>query len=490
MIHGSTPAPATARRPSSARPKINDPGLLSCAETSLLTDQYELAMAASYLRQGMNEPAVFELFVRHLPPRRDWLLVAGLGPALGLVESMRFGGGELAYLRGLGFATAFLDYLSGFRFSGQVEAMPEGTVAFAGEPLLRVTAPRIEAQLIETLLLNQVNFQTAIATKAARLVLAAGGGGVIVDFSPRRDHGTDAAMKAARCAAIAGAAGTSNVAAAKRYGLTPVGTMAHSYVMSFATEQDAFRAFMRDTPENAVMLVDTFDTVRGVRRAIAASRETGVPLKGVRLDSGDRLELARAARSLLDEAGMDDAAIVVSGDLDELQIAALAAAGAPVDVWGVGTDLGTSRDSPTVGGVYKLVADRRDGDWRPVAKRSPAKATLPGPKQVFRHVAGSEMREDVLAVAGERLLGRPLLQTVMRDGRSTLADSLTALRRRAADELDALPETLRAPGARPAPPYPVVLSDRLVRLTADVQGIDDPALLAELRRPLEQHGPT
>jgi nicotinate phosphoribosyltransferase len=449
-------------------------------------------MAASYLRQGMNQPAVFELFVRHLPPHRDWLLVAGLGPALALVESMRFGAGELAYLRRLGFAPAFLEYLAAFGFSGQVEAMPEGTVAFAGEPLLRVTAPRIEAQLIETLLLNQINFQTAIATKAARLVLAAGGGtpgagGAIVDFSPRRDHGTDAAMKAARCAAIAGAAGTSNVAAARRYGLRPVGTMAHSYVMSFATEMDAFRAFMRDTPENAVMLVDTFDTVQGVRRAIAASRETGVRLQGVRLDSGDRLELARAARSLLDDAGLEDAAIVVSGDLDESQIAALVAAGAPVDVWGVGTDLGTSRDSPTVGGVYKLVADRRDGDWRPVAKRSPDKATLPGAKQVFRYATSGVMREDLLAVDGERLLGRPLLVPVMRDGRSVLGDSLAVLRRRAAGELRSLPTTLGKPGAEP---YPVVLSDRLARLTADVQDIHDGAGLAALRRPLEQHGPT
>ena len=452
-------------------------------------------MAASYLRQGMNEPAVFELFARHLPPHRDWLLVAGLGPALALVEAMRFGARELAYLRRLGFAPAFLDYLAAFRFTGRVEAMPEGTVAFAGEPLLRVTAPRIEAQLLETLLLNQVNFQTAIATKAARLVLAAGGGtpgagGAIVDFSPRRDHGADAAMKAARCAAIAGAAGTSNVAAALRYGLTPVGTMAHSYVMSFATEQDAFRAFMRDTPENAVMLVDTFDTVEGVRHAIAASHETGVALKGVRLDSGDRLELARAARSLLDEAGLHDAAIVVSGDLDERQIAELVAAGAPVDVWGVGTDLGTSRDSPTVGGVYKLVADRADGDWRPVAKRSPAKATLPGPKQVFRHVAGGAMREDVLAVDGEPLLGHPLLETVMRDGRSLLRDSLHDLRRRAAGELRALPEPLRRPGPAPAEPYPVVLSDALVRLTARVQGLEDAAALAQLRLPLPQRGVT
>ena len=253
--------------------------------------------------------------------------------------------------------------------------------------------------------------------------------------------------------------------------------MAHSYVMSFRTELDAFRAFMRDTPENAVMLVDTYDTVQGVKRAIAAARETGVPLKGVRLDSGDRLALSRAARTLLDRAGMRDAAIVVSGDLEERQIAELVAAGAPVDVWGVGTDLGTSRDSPTVGGVYKLVADRRDGAWRPVAKRSPDKATLPGPKQVFRHVAGGVMREDVLAVEGERLLGRPLLELVMRDGRAELTDSLDALRARSAGELRALPTST---------PYPVLLSDRLVRLTAEVQGV----AAADLRRPLEQHGRT
>jgi len=273
-------------------PDINDPGLLSPAQASLLIDQYELAMAASYLGRGMNEPAVFELFVRHLPPRRHWLLCAGLGPALSLVERLRFGGEELAYLERLGFRPALLDYLAGFRFSGSVDAMPEGSVAFAGEPLVRVTAPRIEAQLLETLLLNQINFQTAIATKAARLMLAAASGtgpaGAIVDFSPRRDHGTDAAMKAARSSAIAGAAGTSNVAAAMRYGLDAVGTMAHSYVMSFADEEEAFAAFMQDTPENAVILVDTFDTLEGVRRAISASRSTGVRLAGVRRVSPPR----------------------------------------------------------------------------------------------------------------------------------------------------------------------------------------------------------
>ncbi|HZE05455.1 MAG TPA: hypothetical protein VE127_09540, partial [Solirubrobacteraceae bacterium] len=204
-------------------PDADDPGLLSPAQTSLLIDQYELAMAASYLERRMDEPAVFELFVRHLPPRRGWLLVAGLGPALALVRHMRFAEPELTYLRSLGFPEAFLDYLADFSFSGRIDAMPEGTIAFANEPLMRVTAPRIEAQLLETLLLNQINFQTMIATKAARIALAAGGGvpagARLIDFSPRRDHGTDAAMKAARSAAIAGSAGTSNMAAAMRYGL-------------------------------------------------------------------------------------------------------------------------------------------------------------------------------------------------------------------------------------------------------------------------------
>jgi nicotinate phosphoribosyltransferase len=456
-----------------ATPDPNDPGLLTPAETSLLTDQYELAMAASYLRRGMNETAVFELFVRHLPPHRRWLLAAGIGPALALVEQMRFGPQELSYLRSLGFAEPFLEYLSTFRFSGDVDAIPEGTIVFENEPLARVTAPRIEAQLLETLLLNQVNFQTAIATKAARIVLAIGGGrpdrdGRLVDFSPRRDHGVDAAMKAARAAALAGAGGTSNVAAAKRYGLQPVGTMAHSYVMSFEHEEEAFRAFMEDTPENAVMLVDTYDTVAGVRHAIAAARATGVHLKGVRLDSGDLDALSRAARVLLDEAGMEDAQIVASGDLEEQQIARLVAAGAPIDVWGVGTDLGTSRDSPTVGGVYKLVADMPvPGRWRSAYKRSPAKATMPGPKQVFRRRAGNRMAGDVIALADESLDGQPLLVAAMRSGERVGAEPLERMRSRAAAELDSLPETLRRLGPEQGhEPYPVVCSDRLQELTA------------------------
>jgi nicotinate phosphoribosyltransferase len=449
----------------------DDPGLLSAAQTSLLIDQYELAMAASYLQRGMNQPAIFELFVRELPPVRDWLLVAGLGPALRLVAQMRFGEDELHYLEALGFRPALLRYLERFRFSGQVDAIPEGTVAFAGEPLVRVTAPRIEAQLLETLLLNQINFQTAIATKAARVVLAAGGGEPgagehVIDFSPRRDHGIDAAMKAARAAGIAGAHGTSNVAAAMRYGLQPVGTMAHSYVMSFAEEQEAFKAFMEDTPENAIMLVDTYDTLEGVRHAIAASRETGVSLRGVRLDSGDLLSLSRAARELLDQAGMRHTAIVASGDLEENQIARLVAAGAPIDTWGVGTELGTSRDAPALGGVYKLVADAVSGGsgWRPVWKRSPAKATIPGPKQVFRSFAAGTMTGDVVAEASERRPGQPLLERFMEQGTLVRREPLAALRARAIDDLRALPAELRDTERTPTAPYPVTYSELLLAL--------------------------
>jgi nicotinate phosphoribosyltransferase len=432
-----------------APPDPNDHGLLTPAEISLLTDQYELAMSASYLKRGMNEPAVFELFVRTLPPRRRWLVAAGLGPALALVEGLRFEAPELEYLRAQGFAEEFLEYLAAFRFSGDVDAMPEGTIFFANEPILRVTAPLIEGQMLETLLLNQINFQTAIATKAARLVLAVGAGrpdreGRLVDFSPRRDHGVDAAMKVARCAAIAGAGGTSNVAAARVYGLPAVGTMAHSYVMSFENEGDAFRAFMEDWPQNTVMLVDTYETVAGVGHAIEAARAAGVAMLGIRIDSGDLLALARDARRQLDEAGMPDTQIVASGDLDEHRIAELVAAGAPIDRWGVGTDLGTSRDSPTVGGVYKLVADQGSGgSWRGRFKTSPDKASTPGLKQVFRRYEGDVMLEDVVAGASEDVDGRPLLVPVMRGGERLTGETLETMRARAQAEMESLAPPLR-----------------------------------------------
>ncbi len=453
-----------------ATPDPNDPGLLTAAETGLLTDQYELAMAASYHRRDMNQPAVFELFARRLPANREWLLAAGLGPTLRLVRELRFGERDLEYLGSAGFDDEFLEYLARFRFTGDVHALPEGTICFANEPLLRVTGPRIDAQLLETLLLNQVNFQTMVATKAARVVLAAGGGepgagDAVIDFSPRRDHGTDAAMKVARSSAVAGCGGTSNVAAAMRYGLRPVGTMAHSYVMSFDAEEDAFRAFIEDFPANTVMLVDTYDTLEGVRNAISASRAAGVPLTGVRLDSGDLLELSRAARALLDEAGMQETRIVASGDLEEHRIAELVADGAPIDVWGVGTELGTSRDSPVVNGVYKLVADRTADGWRGVWKRSPEKATHPGPKQVFRRFNLGRMAGDLIAVEDEDVDGDPLLIPVMRGGEIVHTETLDQIRARATAQLEALPDDLRRP--EPAQePYPVTYSERLQRAVA------------------------
>jgi nicotinate phosphoribosyltransferase len=441
-------------------PDANDPGLLSPAETSLLIDQYEITMAASYHQLGRNQPAVFEHFVRRLPPNRDWLLVCGLGPTLRMVSEMRFGDREIDYLRTLGFDGEFLAYLRELRFTGDVEAMPEGTIAFANEPLVRVTAPLIEAQIIETLLLNQINFQTMIATKAARVVLAAAGKGEsVIDFSPRRDHGVDAAMKAARASAVAGLGGTSNVAAAMRYGLRPVGTMAHSYVLSFETEIEAFESFLRGNPGNAVLLVDTYDTVQGVRHAIEASRSTGVALSGIRLDSGDLPGLAREARRILDEADFTETLIVASGDLEEHRIAQMCGEGVPIDVWGVGTELGTSRDSPVVNGVYKIVAELRDGVWRGMAKFSEAKETLPGAKQVFRRFEDGTMTEDVVGGADERLEGEPLLVPAMRNGEIVHAETLETMRRRAASSLAALPEPLRSRGEKPR--YPVSYSDQL-----------------------------
>ena len=450
---------------------VNDPGLLTPAETSLLIDRYEITMAASYHRLGRNDRAVFELFVRRLPPHRDWLVACGLGPTLRMITEMRFGPAELEYLGTLGFNDEFLHYLEGFRFGGDVDAMPEGTIAFPNEPLVRVTAPLIEAQLLETLLLNQINFQTMIATKAARIVLAADGKGEsVVDFSPRRDHGVDAAMKVARASAVAGLGGTSNMAAAMRYGLSPVGTMAHSYVLSFESEEEAFEAFMRGNPENALLLVDTYDTLEGVRHAIEASQRTEIPLTGVRIDSGDLAGLARVARRLLDEAGFDKAVIVASGDLEEHRIAEMCRAGTPIDIWGVGTELGTSRDSPVVNGVYKLVAELSDGSWRGVAKLSEGKMTLPGTKQVFRRFDDGEMTEDIVGTAEERLDGEPQLVPAMREGEIVHPETLEEMRGRTRRSLDSLPVALRSPGEKP--PYAVRYSDAL---TEAARSLGEPA---------------
>jgi len=429
-------------------------------ELGLATDLYELTMAAAYFQHGMHEEiAIFELFVRELPPNRSYLVVAGLEQVVEYLTHLRFDADSLEYLRGLPIFTDvgddFFAYLGGLRFTGDLDAMPEGTVAFAGEPLLRVRAPLVEAQLVETCLLSIVNHQTLVATKAARIVHAAGPTGVI-EFGARRAASFQSACYAARAAVIGGCIGTSNVMAGRRFGLAVYGTAAHSFTMAFPREIDAFRAFHRTFPRHTILLIDTYDTLEGARRA------TQIPgIVGVRLDSGDLLALSRAVRRILDDAGLPHVKIVASGDLNEYRIAELRAAGAPIDLWGVGTDLVTSRDAPALGGVYKLVAVEREGQRIPVRKLSPGKATYPDAKQVRRQRdPDGRWVEDVLCVVDEPLGGEALLVPVLRGGEpvAPLPD-LGAIQARARAQLAALPEPYHRLQQPPA--YPVRLSPRL-----------------------------
>ncbi|MFB9905401.1 nicotinate phosphoribosyltransferase [Allokutzneria oryzae] len=412
--------------------------------SGLETDLYEIRMAVSYLRNGMTADATFSLFARALPPHRGFLVCAGLADCLGFLESFRFTPDELDYLRSaLGLGAADLGALGELRFTGDVWAVPEGRVVFADEPLLEVTAPVAQAQLVETALLNRVTFQTCVATKAARCLLAAPGA-ELVDFAARRTHGWDAAVAVARACAIGGFTGTSNVAAARRHGLRPVGTMAHSYVQAFPAERAAFVAFARDFPEATVFLVDTYDTPAGVRSAIAVARELGLDTAfGVRLDSGNLGQLALRARDLLDEAGLPSARIVASGALDEYALAELTRTGAPIDVYGVGTKVGVSADAPSLDSVYKLV----EYDGRPVMKLSPGKVTAPGAKQVFRTLdAKLDAEPDLLALRGEPPPpGREALMVhVLRAGRRVDApEPVARTHRRLVRDLWRLPETAR-----------------------------------------------
>ena len=408
-------------------------------DRALLTDLYQLTMLQSYWRRGMTEPATFDLFVRHLPPNRRFLIACGLEGALEYLTSLRFTRDGLSYLASLErFDSEFLTWLDGLRFTGEVWAMAEGEAFFAGEPIVRVTAPLPEAQLVETYLLNAVLYASAVASKAARCVLAAQGRGV-VDFSLRRDHGTDASLKAARAAWIAGAAGTSNVLAGKRFRIPVFGTMAHSYVMAFEDEETAFRAYAEDFPDSALLLVDTYDSEEGIRIAARIGAEMaarGRALRGIRLDSGDVVALAKTARRVFDDAGLRSAQIFVSGDLNEQRIAAIVAAGAPVDAFGVGTELGVVADAPVLPGVYKLA----EYAGRSRAKRSPHKETLGGRKQVWRR----DLLNDVIAREDVRVTdARPLLSHVMTGGRSVNATSLSDARERCAETLTSLPGELR-----------------------------------------------
>lgn len=406
--------------------------------TALITDLYELAMAGSYLRRGMTTPATFSLYVRDLPPGRGFVVAAGLEDCLDYLQRFRFGPDDTAWLADHGFPPDVVEALGALRFTGDVHAVQEGRVLVAGEPLLEVTAPLPEAQLVETFLLNRVTFQTALATKAARCRLAAGDM-ELIDFSLRRTHGTDAGLAVARVTAMAGFAATSNVEAARLLGLRAAGTMAHSYVQAFASEGDAFRAFVADMPGPYTFLVDTYDTLDGVRVAVEVIHELGLegPL-AVRLDSGDLAALAHATRRVLDDAGLAHVRIFASGGLDEYGLEELRLAGAPVDAVGVGTKVGVAADAPYLDTVYKLVQLGPD----PVAKLSVGKESLPGPKQVWRR-AGAP---DLLALRDEPGPpgAHPLLQPVLSGGgRLAGPTSLAAARRRLEADLAWLPADAR-----------------------------------------------
>ncbi len=428
----------------------------------LLTDLYELNMAASYLRRGMTEPATFSLFVRKLPPDRSFLVTAGLEDCLRFLEGFHFTKTEAAYLQQTqGYGPDVMEAFERLRFTGDVWALPEGCTAFAGEPILEVTAPIAEAQLVETVLLNHVTFQTCVATKAARCVLAAGGA-QLVDFAFRRTQGVEAGMSVARASAIAGFSATSNVEAARRYGLKAAGTMAHSFIEAFRDEEAAFEAFAADFPDTCTFLVDTYDTLTGVRAAIAVARRMHLSeTLGVRLDSGDLAELSRQTRRLLDGAGLRDARIFASGGLDEYEIAELVEQGAPIDAYGVGTTMGVSADAPSLDSAYKLVAY----GGRPVMKLSTGKVTAPGAKQVFRGAA-----RDIVGLREEPVPAgyRPLLAPAIIAGRRPAApEPIAAMRDRSSAELAALPPAARA--LRDPEPREVRYSSRLTQLADQVR---------------------
>ncbi|HXY57531.1 MAG TPA: nicotinate phosphoribosyltransferase [Methylocystis sp.] len=434
---------------------------------ALFADYYEFTMLRAYFELNLTQEATFSLFVRKLPAPRNFLLACGLSDLLAEIESLRFGDDEIRYLRSLGdFSEPFLQWLRSFRFSGEIFAMREGTPFFDEEPILEVTAPIAEAQLIETLILNRIGSQTIFASKAARIVAAAQGRPVS-DFGARRAQGIDAAIRGARAFYLAGVASTSNVASGAAYGLPLEGTMAHSFVEACVSERAAFKGFTKIFP-NATLLVDTYDTLAGVENAIAMAKAQGGdrPFRAIRLDSGDLAELSRSARKLLDEAGLSHVAIVASGGLDEHSIERLLADGAPIDAFGVGSDMAASADAPTLDIAYKLT----EYAGEPRMKLSAGKRSLPGRKQVFREFSDGVAVRDVIALREETVEGSPLLRPVMIAGRRVKSESLTLAesQNHAREALAALPKDCRGLSAPPAP-YPVAISSKLALLEQETR---------------------
>jgi len=438
---------------------------------ALATDLYELTMTAGYYTKGLMTRATFELHVRSLPPHRSFLVAAGLEQALEYLERLQFTSEDIAFLRGLaqfeGVPAAFFDeYLPRFRFTGTVWAVEEGTPVFPPAPLLRVTAPLPEAQLVETVLLAYVGFQTSIASRAVRMVNAAERRPV-VEFGSRRSHGVEAGLYAARAALIGGCAATSNVEAARRFGERASGTMAHSWVMAHGDEDSAFRDFMDVFGGHAVLLLDTYDTLNATRRIVSS----GLKPSGVRLDSGDLDATSRAVRRILDDGGLTATRIFGSGDLDEWRIAELVGSGAPIDAFGVGGALSTSSDAPLLGAVYKIVALERDGGTAaPMMKRSPGKETLPGIKQVWRTYVDGTAAGDIIGLADEAgpPKSEPLLTCVMTDGRRAQPPrTIDQLRKACGLRVDRLPTGVRRLAG--ADRYPVSITP-VLRRTADAVG--------------------
>jgi nicotinate phosphoribosyltransferase len=433
----------------------------------LLTDLYELTMLQAYAEHDLSATAVFEFFVRKLPPQRGFLLAAGLEQVVTYLEELSFAAGDLDWLAGEGHLTRnFVDSLASLRFTGDVDAMPEGTAFFADEPILRITAPIAEAQLVESRVVNILHLQTLITSKAARCVLAAPDR-MLIDFGMRRAHGAEAALAAARASYLAGFSGTATVRAGQLYGIPLYGTMAHSFIQAHDSELAAFRAFAESHPQNCVLLIDTYDTLQGAEKVVFIAQELaqrGIEIKAVRLDSGDLAVLSRDVRKLFDDNGLTHIGIFASGSIDEYRLSALAQQQAPIDGYGIGTHLDVSADAPYLDCVYKL----QEYDGKARRKRSTGKATWPGRKQVFREYApGGTMQRDELALVDCQCPGEPLLQPVMRNGeRVTELPGIEQIRARAAEELKRLPASLKS--LDEAHPYPVSVHDALQRLAAEV----------------------
>jgi nicotinate phosphoribosyltransferase len=449
---------------------MKEPESLFLSENSLgiVTDLYQITMAAGYFDQHKQDIATFELSVRHLPKNRSYLLAAGLEQALHYLTHIKFSAEAIQYLRQSPVfnhvSHKFFEYLKNFRFSGAVHAVPEGTVVFAEEPILRVTAPIIETQIVETYLLSAINFQTLIATKASRVVYAAKGREVI-DFGTRRAHSPQAGVLAARSSFIGGCNGTSNVFAAYKLGIPAVGTIAHSWVMAFENEQDSFRKFHEIFPDNTILLIDTYDTLVGARHAALI----GNKLKCVRIDSGDLLKLSREVRKILDAGGLQHVKIVASGDLNEERIDDLLRNGAPIDSFGVGTEMVTSKDAPALGGIYKLVEREHNGETIPMMKFSEDKLTYPCKKQVYRATdKNGNFMGDVIGLEGETIPGIPLLTPVMKEGKICYdLPTIHEIQGAATDNLARLSEPFKR--LKDAKTYPVIKSKRLEAKRQEVE---------------------